>query len=330
MSKKLKIVSVLILFLLIGTIAAQAVTVSKESIKKNLENYSIIGKVASAVVGNSKYTVGGDAARISSIAVTDDTITFSSSNTPLIYKYKIEGNLCTFTAETDITAQTTTNEYLTETLKINLLSACFLAVTDSTSIDSNNALYYYIDRVEKAKLNVNYDGIDNQNFIAIGKRYIETIGRVDDTVFNQYTRTLNNTDTNCKYETVLEIKLDQVSQISVDRPATNSSPTTQPDTSTTTPPATTVPGQDQNTNAVPETDTNANYVTGSNSLDTGIDNSVIENVTSKIDQEPNSKAEVGQGEKVQGNSVLKVIVILIIIGLVVVAIVRFEMVRKQK
>ena len=329
MNKKLKMVSLLILFLLIGTIAVQAVTVSKESIKKNLENYSIIGKVASAVVGNSKYTVGGDAARISSIAVTDDTITFSSSNTPLIYKYKIEGNICTFTAETDLTASTTTNEYLTETLKINLLSACFLVVTDSDNMDSNNALYYYIDKVEKTKLNVNYDGIDNQNIVAIGRRYIENVGRVDDVVFNQYTRILSNTDTNCKYETVLEIKLDQVSQISVDRPATNSSPTTQPNTNTTANPSTTTP-QEPNTNAVPATNTTANYVTGSNTLDTEINNELIKNITGQIDQNPDSSADVGEQGKVQGNNVLKVIVILMIIGLVVVAIVRFEMVRKQK
>ena len=240
MNKKLKIVSLIIIFLLIGTLAVQAATVTKESIKKNLESYSLTGKVASAVVGNSKYTIGGEAARISSVAVTDDTISFLSSNTPLIYKYKVEGNVCTFTAETDITAQTTTNEYLTETLKINLLSACFLAVTDSENVDSNNALFYYIDRADKTKLNVSYDGIANDNYVAIAKRYVETVGRVDDTVFNLYTRTLSNTETNCKYETVLEIRLDQISKISVDRPATNSSPTTQPDT-TTPPPATTEP-----------------------------------------------------------------------------------------
>jgi len=169
MNKKLKIVSLIIIFLLIGTLAVQAATVTKESIKKNLESYSLTGKVASAVVGNSKYTIGGEAARISSVAVTDDTISFLSSNTPLIYKYKVEGNVCTFTAETDITAQTTTNEYLTETLKINLLSACFLAVTDSENVDSNNALFYYIDRADKTKLNVSYDGIANDNYVAIVK-----------------------------------------------------------------------------------------------------------------------------------------------------------------
>jgi len=325
MNKKLKIVSLIIIFLLIGTLAVQAATVTKESIKKNLESYSLTGKVASAVVGNSKYTIGGEAARISSVAVTDDTISFLSSNTPLIYKYKVEGNVCNFTAETDITAQTTTNEYLTETLKINLLSACFLAVTDSENVDSNNALFYYIDRADKTKLNVSYDGIANDNYVAIAKRYVETVGRVDDTVFNLYTRTLSNTETNCKYETVLEIRLDQISKISVDRPATNSSPTTQPDT-TTPPPATT----EQKNDVVPTTNTEANYVTGSNVLDTKIDNGVIDNATSKIDANTVDKPEGKKDNKVQGNDVLKVIVILIIIGLVVVAIVRFEKVRKQK
>jgi len=324
MNKKIKIIGLIIVFLLMGTLIVQAATATKESIKKNLENYSYTGKVASAVVGNSKYTVGGDAAKISSLAVTDDTITFISSNTSLIYKYKVEGNICTFTAETDITAQATTNDYLTETLKVNLLSACFLAVTDSDSIDSNNALYYYIDKVEKTKLNLNYDGIANDNYLALAKRYVEKIGRVDDTVFNQYTRTLTNNETNCKYETVLEIKLDQVSKISIDRPATNSSPTTTAPETTTPEPV-----HDPKEDLVPVTNTEANYVTGSNTLDTSLNNELIENVTGKIDQNPSSKTNVG-GTETKGNNVLKVVVILIIIALVAVAIIRFEKIKNQK
>ena len=51
---------------------------------------------------------------------------------------------------------------------------------DSENVDSNNALFYYIDRADKTKLNVSYDGIANDNYVAIAKRYVETVGRVDE------------------------------------------------------------------------------------------------------------------------------------------------------
>lgn len=325
MNRKLKIGSMIILFLLIGTIAVQAVTISKETIKKNLEGYSLTGKVASAVVGNSKYTVGGDSAKIGNVAVTDDTISFVSSNTPFIYKYKVEGNVCTFLSETDLTKETTMDEYLSQTLKINLLSACFLAVTDSYQVDSNNALYYYMDKIEKTKLNVNYNEINNQDYLALGKRYVETIGRVDDKVMNQYIRIISNTETNCKYETVLEIKLDQITNISVDRPATNSSPITNPNEN--------IPVRSPENDLVPVNTQSANYV-GTNRLtemENGIGNDVIGAVTNQIDETPDSRASVGQSsQKEADNTGLKIIIVIIIIALVAVAIVRYEKVRKEK
>ena len=306
-------------FLLSFTIGVQAVDVTKETIRKNLESYAMTGKVASAVVGNSRYTVGGDAAGIASLAITDDTLSFISSNTPLIFQYKIEGNVCTFIVESDITDQTDTNDYLTETLNINLLSACFLSVTDSFDVDSNDALYYYEERAEQTKLNINYEGIDNRDYIGIAKRYVENVGMVDDAVFHQYTKVITNSDTNCKYQTILEIKLDQVSNIKVERPVVEY-PTTNTNTTA-----------EQNT-LVPVNNTTSNEIANEvvNETSNEITDELIGEVTNQIEQETaqeeNANQETTEGNT--GSTIFKVITILVIVALVVFAIVLFE--KRQK
>lgn len=314
--KEIKIVSLILIFLLMFTITVQAVTVTKETIKKNLESYSMTGKVASAVVGNSKYTVGGDATDISSLAITDDTISFISSSTPLVFKYTISGNTCTFTAQADITNQTNTSDYLTETLKVNLLSACFLAVTDSFGIDSSDALYYYEERVATTKLNIDYTGIDNQDYLNLSKEYVENVDSVNDAVFKQYTKTLTNNNTNCKYETILEVNLNQVANIKVDVPnVQNTSPTT-PTTPTT------------NENVFVNTAENeiANELTNetTNTTENEIGNNEVANVEANVvnNETVEDVQAVEQGGSVK--TVLKGVAIVALITIVVIAIILFE------
>jgi len=309
--KKIKIISLIVIFLLMFTITVQAVTVTKETIKKNLENYAMTGKVASAVVGNSKYTVGGDATDISSLSITDDTISFISSSTPLIFKYTVNGNTCTFTAQADITSETSTNDYLTETLKVNLLSACFLAVTDSFDIDSSDALYYYEERVTTTKLNLDYTGIDNQDYLNLSKEYVENIKDVNDAVFKQYTKTLTNNETNCKYETILEVNLNQVANIKVNTPdVQNTSPT-----------------QTATENVFINTATVENEITNetTNTTENEIGNNNVENniQTNAINNEVVEDVQVEENES-PVKTILKIVAIVALITVVVISIILFE------
>lgn len=308
-NKSILIIFFIVILLMVFTLPVKAVTVNKETIKKNLESYAMTGKVASTIVGNSKFTVGGDAAKISSLAITDNTITFLSSDSPMVYNYTINGNLCTFKAEVDINPETKTEEYVSARLKTNLLSACFLAITDSYDIASDDALYYYVEKSEQTKLNIDYEGIDNKNYVGLSQRYVAQVGKVEDTIFRQYTKVLVNNEQNCKYETILEINLDQVSNLKVQRPVDKQP---EPQTNTLVP-------------VVKNEVSNNTTTENTNNIENQISQNEIANATDLTEVTDDGKEQGNNVEEEKsGFSIGKVILVVAIVAFFVIGIIVIE------
>ena len=195
-----EIVAVFIMIVIISNVVFAA-EMTKDSLQTNLKAYTDGTKSATATVGGATTTIGGSD-NTGSVTVDDSTIKLTVDGGEITGNYIISDTETTFSIDQNFTSDMTDENYLIESVKLlGFFPMCFLAVTDAQSVDSNDALEYYMQAIESGTTTPTGDASDK---LATAKG---TKVSVDNDIFT-YTQTENsNTDTEYKVTNTLKIKM---------------------------------------------------------------------------------------------------------------------------
>ena len=202
--KSIKILAVVIvIFAILSMISnvALAVAMTKDSLETNLKAYADGTKTATATLESGTTTIGGSE-NTATLTVDDSTIKLSSDGVEVTANYTISDTETTFSIDQSFTSDMTDENYLAETLKpASILPMAFLAVTDAQSVDSNDALEYYMEAVENGTETPSGDNTDK---LATAKG---TKISVDNDIFTYAQTETSNTDTEYKVTNKLTVKM---------------------------------------------------------------------------------------------------------------------------
>ena len=215
--KRLKIIFViLIISFIIGT-SSYATSISKESLQRNMTRYLTGEKVAVTQLDNGdEIAVGnvdpeGDPIDLEML---DDRMILKDSTGSIEIFYNITDQNCSFFINREISEDDAPEDLYLSLMAPQMLSICFLSVTDEYDIISELALKYYEERMEQEEIDISEEEEASLNNAKLAKIIVESQKNVNDEVFS-YKISGEEFEQEAKYQYTAEltINLDKVTNI---------------------------------------------------------------------------------------------------------------------
>lgn len=185
--KRIKVIFViLIISLIIGT-SSYATSISKESLQRNMTKYLTGEKIAVTQLENGDEIVVGNVEPEGdpiNLEVLDDRMILKDSTGSIEIFYNITEHNCNFYITREISEEDKPEDLYLSLMAPQMLSMCFLSVTDEYGIMSELALKYYEERMEQEEIDVSEQEEANLNNAKLAKIIVESQKEVNDEVFS--------------------------------------------------------------------------------------------------------------------------------------------------
>lgn len=215
--KKLRILFViLVISLIIGT-SSLAVSINEESLQRNMNKYLTGEKVAVTQLDNGDEIAVGNVepeGEPINLQTLDDRLILQDSTGSIEIFYNITDYNCNFYVTREIKEDDEPDDLYLSLMAPQMLSMCFLSVTDEYGIMSELALKYYEERMLQEEIDISEEEEENLNNSKLAKIIVESQKAVNDAVFSyKIAGEENEQEQKYTYTAELIINLDNVLKI---------------------------------------------------------------------------------------------------------------------
>lgn len=202
-----KIIAGIIFIIILLSRNVLAANITKEEIGKNMEEYTSGRKVISVKLNNGDEVTAGNTEPDTDpikLKMLDDKIELNTKDGILNINYIIESNKVKFNTNRSMGENDTEGDIYLTMVAPELMSLCFLSITDSYGIDSKKALKYYQDKLTEGE---EKKDTSNMDILDIMKKEKD----IKDEVFTyKLSQGVSENEENIVYNTDLVINLDKV------------------------------------------------------------------------------------------------------------------------
>ena len=202
-----KIVTSIIFIIILLSRDVLAANITKEEIGKNMEEYTSGRKVISVKLNNGDEVTAGNTEPETDpikLKMLNDKIELNTKDGILNINYVIESNKVKFNTNRSMGENDSEGDIYLTMIAPEIMTLCFLSVTDSYGVDSRKALKYYQDKLTEGETKKDPNKMD---ILDVMKKEKD----VKDEIFTyKISQGISENEENIVYNTDLVINLDKV------------------------------------------------------------------------------------------------------------------------